>query len=387
MVKAETDKTDAEALAYRLRQQKLVSDFGLFALRSHVLNDVFREATRVAASGLDAKFSKLLRYIPEDHSLLVVAGVGWDGDVVGKATLGADTESPAGYAFQSGQSVVSNHLSEEGRFRTPTLLSDHDVTRAINVPIRNGDIALGVLEVDSPDTARFTQEDTAFLQSLANIISVAYERWQARRDRDLLDQEQKHRIKNLFAVAGALLRLSEREAARDGGSPFEIARQRLSALSRACDISMGDVSEVEGLTDAAQLTREILAPYMGEIRVRSDEVELSADDVPPLALMLHEFATNAVKYGSLSREDGSIDIEWTQASGLTHLIWTEHGVTMKSDATQRSGFGSTLIDTVSAQLRADVTREWRDDGLRIAVCFPVDRILKNGGTGRTSPSD
>ena len=72
-------------------------------------------------------------------------------------SLGTDIEAPAGFAFQTGQSVVSNHLQEETRFRTPQLFSDHGIKRAINVVIRRGgegETLFGVLESDSSDERR-----------------------------------------------------------------------------------------------------------------------------------------------------------------------------------------------------------------------------------------
>lgn len=62
----------------------------------------------------------------------MVAGVGWKAGYVGSARSGADLDSPAGYAFQTGAAVISNHLENETRFRTPKILADHEVRRAIS---------------------------------------------------------------------------------------------------------------------------------------------------------------------------------------------------------------------------------------------------------------
>ena len=82
-------------------------------------------------------------------------------------SLGADMSSPAGFAFQTGQSVVSNHLAKETRFRTPQLLAEHGIQRAINVLIRRGgegNTPFGVLEADSPDPGQFDDADADFLR-------------------------------------------------------------------------------------------------------------------------------------------------------------------------------------------------------------------------------
>src|SRR5262249_1618705 len=111
-----------EALRLRVLQQQLLADYGVLALKGTPFPDLLHEAARVVASGLKAEFAKVLKYMPEENRFLVCAGVGWEPEVVGNATIGADTESPAGYALQTGKAVISNHLDIEERFRTPELL-------------------------------------------------------------------------------------------------------------------------------------------------------------------------------------------------------------------------------------------------------------------------
>jgi hypothetical protein len=95
--------------------------------------------------------------------------VSWPAGTVDDVSLGADIESPAGFAFQTGQSVISNHLQGETRFRTPKLLAEHGIKRAINVLIRRGgegDTSFGVLEADSPDLGQLTMPMRIFWQVL-----------------------------------------------------------------------------------------------------------------------------------------------------------------------------------------------------------------------------
>jgi two-component system, sensor histidine kinase PdtaS len=132
-----TDLTRQE-LPYRLRQQSLLGEFGRSALQTRDIGQILQRATELCAQGLETPFAKVLEYLPDDKRLLVRAGVGWESEVIGQVSLGVDLESPAGYAFQTGQVVISNHLQEETRFRTPKLLSDHGIRRAINVLIARG---------------------------------------------------------------------------------------------------------------------------------------------------------------------------------------------------------------------------------------------------------
>src|SRR3954463_6822730 len=81
----------AEELAYRLRQQQLTAEFGLYALRTHNIGAPLQEATRVCAQGLQSRFCKIMEYLPAEHQFLVRAGVGWKLHVVGSERTGADT--------------------------------------------------------------------------------------------------------------------------------------------------------------------------------------------------------------------------------------------------------------------------------------------------------
>ena len=166
------EEANAE-LTLRLRQQGLATEFANFGLKTDDLQPVLDEACTAAAKGMECSFAKVLRYIPDDHCFLVCAGVGWKPGTVGSVTLGADLASPAGFAFQTGQPVLSNHLAAETRFRTPELLVEHGVHRAFNVLIPTPGHPYGVLEVDSPDKRDFTMTDTAFLQNLAATLANA----------------------------------------------------------------------------------------------------------------------------------------------------------------------------------------------------------------------
>jgi len=98
------------ALEQRIRQQEIMSELGVMALQGPPFETLLAETVRLTAEGLRVKFCKVLRYIPEENRLLVQAGVGWDAGIVGVASIGADMESPAGFALRTGKPVISNHL-------------------------------------------------------------------------------------------------------------------------------------------------------------------------------------------------------------------------------------------------------------------------------------
>ena len=90
-------------------------------MRGTPFQELLDHTARLAAEGLNAEFGKILEFIPAEQRFLVRAGIGWDPGVVGSATIGADIASPAGYALRTGKAVISNHLENEERFRTPEL--------------------------------------------------------------------------------------------------------------------------------------------------------------------------------------------------------------------------------------------------------------------------
>ena len=227
-------------LRVRVRQGELISEFSRLALSGADIDALLDAAARLAAEGLGAPLAKVMQHEPGEDSLLVRAGVGWRPGVVGHARLGADLESPAGYALKTGAPVISNHLDTEDRFRTPALMVEHGARRAVNVVVRGQREPFGVLEVDSRDPAHFSRRDVVFLEALAGVLGLAVDREADAaqreallRDKDLLMAEVHHRVRNsLFLVQGLLAPADPRRAAARGarragtGDPARVLHRR-----------------------------------------------------------------------------------------------------------------------------------------------------------------
>lgn len=317
---AAVDEVGAQSmLGYRLQQQAILSDFGLAALKTRDLDDLLDAAVRLSAQGMRTELCKILEYRPEGDHLLLRAGVGWQEGEVGNATLGADEQSPAGFAFRNGTPVISNHLEHEERFRTPRLLADHGVRRAINVLIATGEGAWGVLEVDSPNDGEFEAADIAFLQGFANLVGVAIERAEADRKlaealehQKLLVQEASHRVKNSLAMLSGLLNMQSRRAASaDVAQALDEASGRIIAVARTHDQLWrhGGSDRIDLRNLMSDLCVTLQGQFDGfDFHCEADEAVIRSDRAMTLALLVTELVTNAAKHGY---------------AGATGQVWTQ----------------------------------------------------------------
>src|SRR5580692_7034127 len=231
----------SRALSQRIRQQELLSELGVLALQRTSFTGMLDHTARMTAEGLDAEYCKILEFMPAENRLLVRAGVGWEPGIVGSASVGADLASPAGYALRTGKPVISNHLENEQRFRTPELLVQHGVRRAMNVILQGDGTPYGVLEVDSRLEGEFAQSDIVFLQGVANILGMAIERQrmegnlrQALDRQQLLIKEVNHRVNNSLQIVASMLHLHASGAeSREVRHELREASSRIAAIARA----------------------------------------------------------------------------------------------------------------------------------------------------------
>jgi two-component sensor histidine kinase len=194
----------------------------------------------------------------------------------------------------------------------------------------------------------------------------------------LLSQELTHRIKNIFAVTSSLIALS----AKSGGTADELVatiRKRLGALSRAHDYvtpEQPNTSRIEG-PKLGGLMVSLLAAYpQGQIEVTDCDQIIGAKCAAALALVFHETATNAVKYGALSTVDGRITVTCHHEDHAITICWEESGGPAIEAEPERRGFGSVLAERIArTQLDAVVEREWKQDGLKLRMRVPSERLI------------
>lgn len=374
---------DGEQVARLRAQRAALAEFGLHAFQTQDLDELLQEATALVSRALDVDLVKVLETLPDGRTMLIRAGVNWKPGVVGKATLGADLHSPAGYALQQNEPVISRDVSTEDRFEIPALLRDHGVQSMVNVIIVGNRKPFGVLEVDAHQQREFDEDDIAFLRNYANLLAAAIDRLrshasleQAVAQHKALSEELQHRTKNILALVQSL---ATQTAAEGAGEQYRDAfLGRLHALAVTHEFLTQEVGEEVAL---AALAGRAIEPYRKDradaVTIGGPQVVLPARYGLTLGLVLHELATNAAKYGALSTPQGRVEISWsTQGGGpepCIRLVWQEQGGPPVAPPTRR-GFGTTMIEQAAAyQLDGQAELAYAPDGVRCELSFPLVR--------------
>jgi len=159
-------------------------------------------------------------------------------------------------------------------------------------------------------------------------------------------------------------------------------RGRLSALSRAHElvqpVAGGETGQGPDV-ELGRLIEAVLEPYrqsgQNRIAIEGPRVLVGSNTTTSLALVLHELATNAAKYGCLSCAEGDLAIHWTLQGDDVDLLWTESGGPTIESPPTFEGFGTQLSQrSITGQLGGTLDREWRPEGLRVHMILPVSRL-------------
>jgi two-component sensor histidine kinase len=386
----DVEHVSERSLRLRIRQQELLAELGVLALQGTGFIDLLNHAARLTAEGLGADFCKVLEYLPAEKMFLVRAGVGWGEGVVGKVRVGADLASPAGFALQTGKPVISNHLENEERFRTPELLVQHGIRRAMNVILQGDGSPFGVLEVDSKSEGEFSEHDLAFLQGAANILGMAIEQQryqrqlQAALDRhQVLLKEVNHRVKNSMQLVGSMLHLQ----AVSVGDPelserLSEASIRISTVGRAYDrlAYNADYEKIDLIGYLREVLKDLepsVSPSIIRFEASPGAVQFAADRAILVALIANELVSNAGKYAYPKRPGETIWVEVTQPDDSKLSISVRDGgvgLPPGFDPQKSKRLGARLVTALSSQLGAEL--KWpsaNEAGATFVLVVPLER--------------
>ncbi len=382
----EREELTGRALRLRIRQQELLAELGVLALQRTSFTDLLNHTARMTAEGLDAEYCKIMEYIPADKRLLVRAGVGWGEGVVGRATVGADLDSPAGYALHTGKPVISNHLENEERFRTPELLVEHGIRRAMNVILQGDGSPFGVLEVDSRSEGEFGEHDITFLQGAANILGMAIEQQQYQRklqaalDRhQILLKEVNHRVKNSLQVVSSMLHLQANIADDPALSERLMeASTRILAVGRAYNrlaynADYENIDLVAYLREVAGDLETTVAPCKIEVETPK-EIQFAADRAILVALIVNELILNAGRHAYPDYPGGVIRLQLVLSEDkAVSISVSDDGIGLPADfdpaLTKR--LGTRIVQALAGQLGAELTRREPIGGTHLTLVVPL----------------
>ncbi|MFN3613608.1 MAG: PAS domain-containing protein [Rubrimonas sp.] len=301
-----------------------------------------------------------VRFINDSGRALL--GVAPDADLAGATWAGLWPEAARGDALAAMAAALAG---EVGRFKGATGgASGSDDGRWWDVMVTPV-----AAEADAPE------------RLVANLRDVTDQR-RSEEARQLLVRELNHRVKNLFAIASGMVAMTARTATSVEAMSAAL-RGRLAALARAHELIRPAISTEDGhdeVTDLRALAEMVVTPHLPsaaspQLRLSGPDVRIGLTAATSLAMILHELATNAAKYGALATEHGRLTVAWRIADSRLELDWTEH-VTNATIAEPRShGFGSRLArSSATGQLGGAIDYDWRPEGVRIALRIPVARL-------------
>jgi two-component sensor histidine kinase len=205
-------------------------------------------------------------------------------------------------------------------------------------------------------------------------------RKQAEEGHELLAGEMSHRVKNLLAIAAGLTQITSRTATSTEDMARELT-QRLTALGRAHDLvrplpnGQGSAALLGDLLSVLLAPYDDLGAFSGRIRVAVERMGVGEAAATSLAMVVHELATNSLKYGALSSDAGTLDVSTRGHGDCIDLVWMERGGPPVEEPPKAEGFGSKLVRrSVSRQLGGTIEHDWLPGGLVVTVKLDREKL-------------
>ena len=288
--------------------------------------------------------------------------------------------SPCGVCLDQGQPILMERPE-----RVYDWIADAGISipEVLLIPLSVNDSGpLGTLWVVAHEGQRFDAGHARIMAELASFtgralrLVVADDRLKKALDeQETLTREMSHRLKNLFSIIESMISMS----ARNSNTKEELAESilgRVHALSVANGLIRRTFSHVvsENKVDIREVIAAVLRPYREPV-LSGPAVTLGERAVNNVALIFHELATNAAKYGALTRDEGRVEVHWNIEHRMVILEWTETGGP-PAVAPERKGFGSALVQRTVEGYGGTVVYDWRSAGLITHVTLPLEAMSR-----------
>lgn len=296
--------------------------------------------------------------------------------------------SPCGITLERSATTLTIHPERVYDWIPPGL----SLPEVLLVPLYIGRTEpLGTLWIVADRIGHFHCGHGATMQELAGFIGIALkmvrseqELQQALEQQELLTREMSHRLKNLFTIVDGMIRISARST-DNKDDLVALLSGRLHALAAAHSLVRPSFSDVQGAaSNLAELLSIVAEPHeppttggRRRLSLRGPSVLCGEQSVNGLALVFHELATNAAKYGALCSENGRVDVLWQIDGDDLSITWSEDRGTQISIPPASKGFGSTLVEaTVTHQFGGTLSYDWRPDGLSVNIVMPLSILAR-----------
>ena len=178
-------------LEIRVRQQNVIAYLGYKALLSMDTIDFMNKVVKKVADTLDNEYCNILELLPDDMNMLLLAGIGWEKDLLGHTKIKSGLDTQEGYTLNSSKPVIVDNLKAETQFYGTQLLHKYNIVSGMSIVIQGKDGPWGILETYSIKQKTFSKNDINFLHSIANLLASAIARKKV--EETLKESEEKYR--------------------------------------------------------------------------------------------------------------------------------------------------------------------------------------------------
>ena len=296
--------------------------------------------------------------------------------------------SPCGITLDENRPVLTNHPE-----RFYSWISDANIVvpEVLLVPLKLGGAdPLGTLWIVSDKRGHFDAGHARTASELATFVGTALKMIESRRqlqaaldEQETLAKEMSHRVKNLFAIAEGMVRMSARTTETKEEMTGNLIG-RFHALASAHGLirrSFSIEQDKQRLMDLAAMLEMIMAPHersgavASRFHIQGPAIACGEHALNGIALVFHELATNAAKYGALKSDGGEVDVRWAEEDDDLVFHWVERGGPAIAATPEISGFGSKLLqDTIRRQFSGRFDHDWQLHGLEVTVRLPVRNL-------------